>query len=162
MQFIITKNNKKIPFYNARKIVDSNNAPVSIIITFRNSELNMGLQDLKAILSDESKMQEFKTVNESEVLLNSYYQYAKLDEINYKYNCVVSPYIPAVPRRDELTDEQGNVIMPAQEAQNEIPEVTDDLITVTLLKKNDFEKQLEDTKETVNAITVAMAEMMGV
>ena len=105
---------------------------------------------------------ELAAYNESDVLLNRYYRYSKLDEVSCKYNYLISPYVPATEAQDGQTDEEGNIIVPAVEGTDEIPEVRDTLIMVTLLKQNDLEAKVDDTSKTVDAIAVAMAEMMGV
>ena len=64
--------------------------------------------------------------------------------------------------QEEQVDEDGNVVIPAIEGTEAVPEVRDTLLTVTLLKQSDLEVKIDDTSKTVDAIAVAMAEIMGV
>lgn len=76
-------------------------------------------------------------------------------------SCFISSYVPAIEAVEEVVDEEGNVITPAIAGSEEIPEVRDTLISVTLLKSDDLEQKIEDTNKTVNAVAVAMAKIMG-
>jgi len=161
MQYILSKKGKEIPFYNIRKVIGSNNLPVSIIVSFRKSELESKGINIEELLHDPEETIELKTHNGEGMLLNTYYGYNKLDEMNHKYDYIVSPYIPAIEAIEEQVDEEGNIIVPAAAATEEVPEVKDTLITATLLKRNEYELKLDDTSKTVDAMAVAMAEMMG-
>lgn len=161
MQNILTKKEKEIPFYNIRKTVDSSKQPIAIIVTFRGSELESNEILLEEVMQDPEETQELKIYNEAGILMNTYYGYTKLDEVSYKYDCLISPYVPAIEAVEEVVDEEGNIITPAIAGSKEIPEVRDKLVTITLLKKDDLECKIEDTNETVNAMAVAMAKMIG-
>lgn len=145
MQYIFTKNDKKIPFDNIRKITGSDNAPVALEITFREKKLQeAGISDgeLKIIVQDMEEMLEFTAFTEEGILLNVYFKYNKLDEISYKYNRWIS----------NMNSDAGII-------SDDIE--TDNLIIVTLLKQSDVENKLDDTNETVNAMVLALAEMIG-
>lgn len=147
MQYILTKTGKRIPFQNVRKVTDSNNLPVSLIALVRETELQAaGFTDesLKATLKNPEETIELATYNQAGALLNTYYKYSKLDEISCKYDYLISPYVPAIEDSDE------------------IPEVRDTVLTVTLLKQSELESKVADTSKTVDAMAIAMAEMMGV
>lgn len=161
MQYILTKKEKEIPFYNIRKTVNSSKQPIAVIITFRGSELESKETLLEEVMQDPAETQELKTYNEAGIQMNTYYGYSKLDEVSYKYDCLISPYVPVVEATEEVVDEEGNIITPAIAGSEEIPEVRDTLVTITLLKMDDLESKIENTNETVNAIAVAMAQIMG-
>ena len=161
MQYILTKKEKEIPFYNIRKTVNSSKQPIAVIVTFRGSEIESKGILLEEVMRDPEETMELKTYNEAGILMNTYYGYSKLDEMSYKYNCLISPYVPAIEEVEEVVDEEGNIITPAVAGSEEIPEVRDTLITITLLKKDDLENKIENTNETVNAMAVAMAKIMG-
>lgn len=161
MQYILTKKEKEIPFYNIRKTVNSSKQPIAVIVTFRGSEIESKGILLEEVMRDPKETLELKTYNEAGILMNTYYGYSKLDEVSYKYDCLISPYVPAVEATEEVVDEEGNIITPATTGNDEIPEVRDTLITITLLKKDDLESKIENTNETVNAMVVAMAQIMG-
>lgn len=165
MQYILTKTGERIPFHNVRKVTDNNNQPVSLIVSFRETELQAaGFTEelLRAIMKNPAETIELAAYNESEIPLNAYYGYSKLDEISSKYDYLISSYIPATEPVGAQMDEDGNIIVPAVEGTEEIPEVRDTLIIVALLKQSELEAKVEDTSRTVDAIAVAMAEMMGV
>lgn len=165
MQYILTKTGKRLPFHNARKVTDNNNQPVSLIVSFRETELQTaGFTDalLRTAMKNPEETLELAAYNEADILLNTYYRYCKLDEISCKYDYLISPYVPSIEPQEAQTDEEGNVIAPAVEGTEEIPEVRDTLIIVTLLKQSELETKVEDTSRTVDAMAVAMAEMMGV
>lgn len=165
MQYIITQNGKNLPIFNTRKIVGRDNLPVSLILSFRATEIQTAgytEETLKDLMLNQGETAELTMYNESNVMLNQYYKYSKLDEVSCKYNYLISPYVPATEAQAEVTDEEGNVLVPAIEATEEIPEVRDTLIVVTLLKQNELEAKIDDTTKTVDAMAVAMAEMMGV
>lgn len=165
MQYILTKNNNRLPFYNIRKVTDNNNQPISIVISFRESELltaNYTITSLIDLMKDATTIGELSTYSESNILLNTYHSYSKLDETSCRYKYLISPYIPAVEPQEEQVDEDGNVVIPAIEGTEAVPEVRDTLLTVTLLKQSDLEVKIDDTSKTVDAIAVAIAEIMGV
>lgn len=165
MQYIFTKNGKKIPFYNIRKIVDSNNQPVSIMISFRESELvgkKLTIMSLIELMKDTTEIAELSAYTEFDILLNTYHNYSKLDETSCKYGYLISPYIPAIEPKEAQVDKEGNILIPATEGAEAVPEIRDTLLTVILLKQNDLEVRVNDTSKTVDAIAVAIAEMMGV
>lgn len=165
MQYILLKNGNRLPFYNVRKVTNNNNQPVSLVISFRESELlatNFTVISLMELMKNVEAIEEVSTYNESSILLNTYHSYSKLDEISCTYDYLISPFIPAVEPQEEQLDEEGNVLVPAFEGTKEIPEVRDTLLKVTLLKQSDLEIKVNDTSRTVDAMAVAMAEMMGV
>lgn len=161
MQYILTKKEKKIPFYNVRKTVTPSKQPMAVIITFRGSEIESNGILLEDVMQNPKETLELKIYNEAGILMNTYYGYNKLDEVSYKYDCLISPYVPAIEAVKETVDGEGNIITPAIAGSEEIPEVRDTLITITLLKRDDLEYKIEDTNETVNAMAVAMAKIMG-
>lgn len=165
MQYILTKTGKRIPFYNVRKVTDGNNLPVSLIALFRETDLQEAgftSESLKADLKNSEETVELATYNQAGALLNTYCRYSKLDEISCKYDYLISPYVPAIAPQEAQTDENGNITVPAIEGAAEIPEVKDTMLMVTLLKQSELEIKVEDTSKTVDAMAVAMAEMMGV
>ncbi len=161
MQYILTKKEKKVPFYNIRKTVNSSRQPLAVIVTFRGSEIESDGILMEEVMQDLKETMELKAYNEAGILMNTYFCYSKLDEVNYKYDCLISSYVPAIEAVEEVVDEEGNVITPAIAGSEEIPEVRDTLISVTLLKSDDLEQKIEDTNKTVNAVAVAMAKIMG-
>ena len=162
MQYMINKSGDKIPFYNVRRVDDSDNNPISLHIQFRMSELTFSKETLESWLKNNIAISELKAVNDVGVWLNSYYDYSKLDSLECRYNVLITPYQPEMPAQEEQLDEDGKVIVPAITGQEEVPEVRDDVITAILLKVSDVERRLTDTTTTVDAIAVAMAEIMGV
>lgn len=165
MQYILTKNGKRLPFHNVRKVTDNNNQPVSLILSFRETELQTaGFTDasLRIAMKNPEETLELTAYNEADILLNTYFRYCKLDEISCKYDYLISPYIPAIESQEAQMDEEGNIIVPAIEGVEAVPEIRDTLIIVTLLKQSELETKVEDTSRTVDAMAVAMAEMMGV
>lgn len=161
MQYILTKKEEKIPFYNIRKVMNSDNQPISIVILFRKSELDANGILIEEVLQDSNELQELRIYNDSDILMNTYHGYNRLDEVGYKYDYVISSYVPAVIPVEEEVDEEGNVVTAATVGREEIPEVRDTIVTVVLSKNDDLENKIEDINKTVNAMAVAMAEIMG-
>lgn len=144
MQYILTKNGQKLPFYNSRKIFGEDNNPRALELTFLLSEIQSAEFDeasMTSLMKDSDGMKEFSAYNESDVLLNTYYQYNRLDEVSYKYNFTIS---------QQNDDDAMN-----------LGTEPDTMITVTLLKQSELEVMVKDTNEAVDAMAVAMAEILG-
>lgn len=164
MQKLITISGIQIPIY---QIMRHPTAP-SLEIKIRESELSVSQDALIGILknSEDLSILTLKTIDG--VFMNQYHNYSLMDTYSVKYGYVIQRAVDAVegiPAVDAVLDEEGNVIqeaIPEVPAVPEVPEIVDNLITVYLLQKSALEIQVESTTQLVDAMSVAIANILGV
>lgn len=156
MQYILTKNGKRMPFNNIRRITGTNNVPVALEITFCVQELQkneISEESLKRVMQDPKELVELTAFTDGDILLNTYFRYSKVEEIRYKYNCQTIQSLPVIMESDSDTE---NTI------SDESTEIYEDLIIVTLLRQNEIESKLDDVNQTIDAMVLTLADIMGV
>lgn len=143
MQKLILASGKAIPVKNVTRWQNKEMLDISIA----DSELvanNLELSDVLELLKDNTETSEMKLINDADVVENVYYDYSKLDSYNVAYDQISSGYTDAASEED------------AEE------ETTKDTIIIASIKKlSDLERQVANNTEMVEAVTVAIASMMG-
>ena len=148
MQKLVLTSGKTVPVKNVTRWQNKEMIEISI----SNSELianNLELSEVLNLLKDHVETAEMKLINDAEVVENVYYDYSKLDSYNVAYNQVLN-YAGTDLEEDGST-----------ETEAETNASKDTIITVSIKKLSDLERQVANNTEMVEAVTVAIASMMG-
>lgn len=148
MQKLVLTSGKTVPVKNVTRWQNKEMIEISI----SNSELianNLELSEVLNLLKDHVETAEMKLINDAEVVENVYYDYSKLDSYNVAYDQVLN-YAGTDLEEDGST-----------ETEAETNASKDTIITVSIKKLSDLERQVANNTEMVEAVTVAIASMMG-
>lgn len=148
MQKLVLTSGKTVPVKNVTRWQNKEMIEISI----SNSELianNLEFSEVLNLLKDHVETAEMKLINDAEVVENVYYDYSKLDSYNVAYDQVLN-YAGTDLEEDEST-----------ETEAETNASKDTIITVSIKKLSDLERQVANNTEMVEAVTVAIASMMG-
>lgn len=139
MQKLILVSGKEIPVKNVMRWSSKESLEVSIV----ESELaSCGLDHstVLTLLKDSAETAEMKLVNDADILENVYYNYSKLDGYSVTYDQTIS----------------ANVSEP-----EETSDVKETVIVINIKQLSNLEQQVASNTEMVEAMTVAIATMMG-
>lgn len=148
MQKLVLTSGKTVPVKNVTRWQNKEMIEISI----SNSELianNLELSEVLNLLKDHVETAEMKLINDAEVVENVYYDYSKLDSYNVAYDQVLN-YAGTDLEEDGST-----------ETEAETNASKDTIITVSIKKLSDLGRQVANNTEMVEAVTVAIASMMG-
>ena len=148
MQKLVLTSGKTVPVKNVTRWQNKEMIEISI----SNSELianNLELSEVLNLLKDHVETAEMKLINDAEVVENVYYDYSKLDSYNVAYDQVLN-YAGTDLEEDGST-----------ETEAETNASKDTIITVSIKKLSDLERQVANNTEMVEAVTVAIASRMG-
>lgn len=148
MQKLVLTSGKTVPVKNVTRWQNKEMIEISI----SNSELianSLELSEVLNLLKDHVETAEMKLINDAEVVENVYYDYSKLDSYNVAYDQVLN-YAGTDLEEDGST-----------ETEAETNASKDTIITVSIKKLSDLERQVANNTEMVEAVTVAIASMMG-
>ena len=148
MQKLVLTSGKTVPVKNVTRWQNKEMIEISI----SNSELianNLELSEVLNLLKDHVETAEMKLINDAEVVENVYYDYSKLDSYNVAYDQVLN-------YAGTDLEEAGST-----ETEAETNASKDTIITVSIKKLSDLERQVANNTEMVEAVTVAIASMMG-
>ena len=148
MQKLVLTSGKTVPVKNVTRWQNKEMIEISI----SNSELianNLELSEVLNLLKDHVETAEMKLINDAEVVENVYYDYSKLGSYNVAYDQVLN-YAGTDLEEDGST-----------ETEAETNASKDTIITVSIKKLSDLERQVANNTEMVEAVTVAIASMMG-
>lgn len=139
MQKLILVSGKEIPVKNVMRWSSKESLEVSIV----ESELascGLDLSTVLTLLKDSAETAEMKLVNDADILENVYYNYSKLDGYSVTYDQTIS----------------ANVSEP-----EETSDVKETVIVINIKQLSNLEQQVASNTEMVEAMTVAIATMMG-
>ena len=148
MQKLVLTSGKTVPVKNVTRWQNKEMIEISI----SNSELianSLELSEVLNLLKDHVETAEMKLINDAEVVENVYYDYSKLDSYNVAYDQVLN-YAGTDLEEDGST-----------ETEAETNASKDTIITVSIKKLSDLERQVANNTEMVEVVTVAIASMMG-
>ena len=111
--------------------------------------------DLLDMFKAEEQLDTLTLRSDQDVFENQYIKYSKLDTYGIQYDYIVKE---AVEGSAAVLDDEGNTIREEILAE---PAVVDNLITIRLLKKSDLECKVDSNTQLVDAMSVAIAEMIG-
>lgn len=94
-------------------------------------------------------------MSDQEILENQYMNYSKLDTYNIQNDYIVKE---AIEGQSAIVDEEGHTV---SEEVTAAPAIIDNLITIRLLKKSDLECKVDNNGQLIDAMSVALAQIMG-
>lgn len=111
--------------------------------------------DLLKLFKTESELSTLTLMSDQEILENQYMNYSKLDTYNILNDYIVKE---AIEGRSAIVDEEGHTVSEEVTAE---PALIDNLITIRLLKKSDLERKVDNNVQLIDAMSVALAQIMG-
>lgn len=139
MPKLILVSGKEIPVKNVMRWSSKESLEVSIV----ESELascGLDLSIVLTLLKDSAETAEMKLVNDAGILENVYYNYSKLEGYSVTYDQTISA---DVSEPEETSD------------------VKETVIVINIKQLSNLEQQVASNTEMVEAMTVAIATMMG-
>ncbi len=149
MSKLITVSGTTIPVFN---VVRHSAVPALEVMILESQVSGINLMDT---FKAENQLDILTLRSDQDVFENQYIKYSKLDTYGIQYNYIVKE---AVEGSAAVLDEEGNTIHEEILAE---PAVVDNLITVRLLKKSELEYRVDSNTQLVDAMSVAIAEMIG-
>lgn len=111
--------------------------------------------DLLKLFKTESELSTLTLMSDQEILENQYMNYSKLDTYNIQNDYIVKE---AIGGWSAIVDEEGHTVSEEVTAE---PALIDNLITIRLLKKSDLERKVDNNVQLIDAMSVALAQIMG-
>ena len=111
--------------------------------------------DLLKLFKTESELSTLTLMSDQEILENQYMNYSKLDTYNIQNDYIVKE---AIEGQSAIVDEEGHTVSEEVTAE---PALIDNLITIRLLKKSDLECKVDNNGKLIDAMSVALAQIMG-
>ena len=111
--------------------------------------------DLLKLFKTESELSTLTLMSDQGILENQYMNYSKLDTYNIQNDYIVKEAIGGWPA---IVDEEGHTVSEEVTAE---PALIDNLITIRLLKKSDLECKVDNNGQLIDAMSVALAQIMG-
>ena len=111
--------------------------------------------DLLKLFKTESELSTFTLMSDQEILENQYMNYSKLDTYNIQNDYIAKE---AIGGWSAIVDEEGHTVSEEVTAE---PALIDNLITIRLLKKSDLERKVDNNVQLIDAMSVALAQIMG-
>lgn len=157
MDYILTNTGKRMSVENVMKDRFGN-----LQLQFLETKLEVSREELETIFRSYDETKILILFTEGDLEQNTYSNYSALDEVTVKYGVVIQEAKPAVQAKEAVVDENNQILVPAIDAQEAIPEVRDNVITVTMGKLSMVEIQLQELRSNVNDLNLGMAEILGV
>ena len=111
--------------------------------------------DLLKLFKTESELSTLTLMSDQGILENQYMNYSKLDTYNIQNDYIVKE---AIGGWSAIVDEEGHTV---SEEVTAAPATIDNLITIRLLKKSDLECKVDNNGQLIDAMSVALAQIMG-
>ena len=111
--------------------------------------------DLLKLFKTESELSTLTLMSDQGILENQYMNYSKLDTYNIQNDYIVKE---AIGGWSAIVDEEGHTVSEEVTAE---PALIDNLITIRLLKKSDLECKVDNNGQLIDAMSVALAQIMG-
>ena len=111
--------------------------------------------DLLKLFKTESELSTLTLMSDQGILENQYMNYSKLDTYNIQNDYIVKE---AIGGWSATVDEEGHTVSEEVTAE---PALIDNLITIRLLKKSDLERKVDNNVQLIDAMSVALAQIMG-
>ena len=111
--------------------------------------------DLLKLFKTESELSTLTLMSDQGILENQYMNYSKLDTYNIQNDYIVKE---AIEGQSAIVDEEGHTV---SEEVTAAPAAIDNLITIRLLKKSDLECKVDNNGQLIDAMSVALAQIMG-
>ena len=149
MSRLVTMTGISVPVFN---VIRNQNVPSLEVQILQSQAQEI---DLLKLFKTESELSTFTLMSDQEILENQYMNYSKLDTYNIQNDYIVKE---AIGGWSAIVDEEGHTVSEEVTAE---PALIDNLITIRLLKKSDLERKVDNNVQLIDAMSVALAQIMG-
>ena len=149
MSRLVTMTGISVPVFN---VIRNQNVP-SLEVQILESQAQE--IDLLKLFKTESELSTLTLMSDQGILENQYMNYSKLDTYNIQNDYIVKE---AIGGWSAIVDEEGHTVSEEVTAE---PALIDNLITIRLLKKSDLERKVDNNVQLIDAMSVALAQIMG-
>ena len=149
MSRLVTMTGITVPVFN---VIRNQNVPSLEVQILQSQAQEI---DLLKLFKTESELSTLTLMSDQGILENQYMNYSKLDTYNIQNDYIVKE---AIGGWSAIVDEEGHTVSEEVTAE---PALIDNLITIRLLKKSDLERKVDNNVQLIDAMSVALAQIMG-
>ena len=149
MSRLVTMTGISVPVFN---VIRNQNVPSLEVQILQSQAQEI---DLLNPFKTESELSTLTLMSDQGILENQYMNYSKLDTYNIQNDYIVKE---AIGGWSAIVDEEGHTVSEEVTAE---PALIDNLITIRLLKKSDLERKVDNNVQLIDAMSVALAQIMG-
>ena len=149
MSRLVTMTGISVPVFN---VIRNQNVPSLEVPILQSQAQEI---DLLKLFKTESELSTLTLMSDQGILENQYMNYSKLDTYNIQNDYIVKE---AIGGWSAIVDEEGHTVSEEVTAE---PALIDNLITIRLLKKSDLERKVDNNVQLIDAMSVALAQIMG-
>ena len=149
MSRLVTMTGISVPVFN---VIRNQNVPSLEVQILQSQAQEI---DLLKLFKTESQLSTLTLMSDQGILENQYMNYSKLDTYNIQNDYIVKE---AIGGWSAIVDEEGHTVSEEVTAE---PALIDNLITIRLLKKSDLERKVDNNVQLIDAMSVALAQIMG-
>lgn len=149
MSRLVTMTGISVPVFN---VIRNQNVPSLEVQILQSQAQEI---DLLKLFKTESELSTLTLMSDQGILENQYMNYSKLDTYNIQNDYIVKE---AIGGWSAIVDEEGPTVSEEVTAE---PALIDNLITIRLLKKSDLERKVDNNVQLIDAMSVALAQIMG-
>ena len=149
MSRLVTMTGISVPVFN---VIRNQNVPSLEVQILQSQAQEI---DLLKLFKTESELSTLTLMSDQGILENQYMNYSKLDTYNIQNDYIVKE---AIGGWSAIVDEEGHTV---SEEVTAAPAAIDNLITIRLLKKSDLECKVDNNGQLIDAMSVALAQIMG-
>ena len=149
MSRLVTMTGISVPVFN---VIRNQNVPSLEVQILQSQAQEI---DLLKLFKTESELSTLTLMSDQGILEDQYMNYSKLDTYNIQNDYIVKE---AIGGWSAIVDEEGHTVSEEVTAE---PALIDNLITIRLLKKSDLERKVDNNVQLIDAMSVALAQIMG-
>ena len=149
MSRLVTMTGISVPVFN---VIRNQNVPSLEVQILQSQAQEI---DLLKLFKTESELSTLTLMSDQGILENQYMNYSKLDTYNIQNDYIVKE---AIGGWSAIVDEEGHTVSEEVTAE---PALIDNLITIRLLKKSDLGRNVDNNMQWIDAMSVALAQIMG-
>ena len=149
MSRLVTMTGISVPVFN---VIRNQNVPSLEVQILQSQAQEI---DLLKLFKTESELSTLTLMSDQGILENQYMNYSKLDTYNIQNDYIVKE---AIGGWSAIVDEEGHTVSEEVTAETAL---IDNLITIRLLKKSDLERKVDNNVQLIDAMSVALAQIMG-
>jgi len=149
MSRLVTMTGISVPVFN---VIRNQNVPSLEVQILQSQAQEI---DLLKLFKTESELSTLTLMSDQGILENQYMNYSKLDTYNIQNDYIAKE---AIGGWSAIVDEEGHTVSEEVTAE---PALIDNLITIRLLKKSDLERKVDNNVQLIDAMSVALAQIMG-
>ena len=149
MSRLVTMTGISVPVFN---VIRNQNVPSLEVQILQSQAQEI---DLLKLFKTESELSTLTLMSDQGILENQYMNYTKIETYNIQNDYIVKEAIGGL---SAIVDEEGHTVSEEVTAE---PALIDNLITIRLLKKSDLERKVDNNVQLIDAMSVALAQIMG-